>query len=228
MVVGRGKMVSTPRRAEVVEHWCLEPACQSDPDAATNSQSVAPGPRGARRADCCSCGRPPVRGTLSGTYLLARLNPDPSAHSHRNDGGLGVLCPTIGTSHSSGVAGFSEQITLQSRDCLPKVKGKVKGVGSGINAATLSRKNDARPFLARAVATGGWSVAHVGHIDRSSQGCRCALRSDRPTHRRASLRASVSSDRSGNATREPAQARGTRDGRLTLMRGTFFNRVVPE
>src|SRR5215470_15891254 len=35
--------------------------------------------------------------------------------------------------------------------------------------------------------------------------------------------ASVFLDRSGNATRGPAQARGTRDGRLTLMHGTFFN-----
>jgi hypothetical protein len=39
-------------------------------------------------------------------------------------------------------------------------------------------------------------LARVGRIDRSSQGCRCARRCDRPTHRRASLRASVSSDRS--------------------------------
>jgi hypothetical protein len=42
--------------------------------------------------------------------------------------------------------------------------------------------------------------ARFGRIDRSSQGCRCALRSDRPTHRRASLRASVSSDRSAQAS----------------------------
>src|SRR3954451_18330674 len=47
MVLGRGKIGSTPHRDEVVEHWCLEPACQSDPDAATNSHSVAPGSLGA-------------------------------------------------------------------------------------------------------------------------------------------------------------------------------------
>src|SRR5271165_5988175 len=50
------------RRNEVVEHWCLEPACQSDPDTATNSQSVAPGPRGARRVDCFYFRCPPARG----------------------------------------------------------------------------------------------------------------------------------------------------------------------
>jgi hypothetical protein len=35
--------ISPSRRNEVVEHWCLEPGCQSDPDTARNSQSVAPG-----------------------------------------------------------------------------------------------------------------------------------------------------------------------------------------
>ncbi len=67
-------MGSTPHRDEVVEHRCLEPACQSDPDTATNSQIVAPGPRGARRADCLSFGRPPVGGTMSRTESRARLN----------------------------------------------------------------------------------------------------------------------------------------------------------
>ena len=35
------------------------------------------------------------------------------------------------------------------------------------------------------------SVARVGRIDRSSQGCRCARRSDRPKRRTIALRASV-------------------------------------
>jgi len=38
------------------------------------------------------------------------------------------------------------------------------GVGSGINTAILNRKNDARLFLACAVAIGGWSVVHGGPI----------------------------------------------------------------
>src|SRR6516162_6954970 len=95
MALRRGKMSLTPHRAEVVEHWCLEPACQSDPDVATNSQSVAPGPRGARRADCFSLGRPPVRGTASPTESQSRLNPNVSP-SRRQWGG-GVLCPLIYT-----------------------------------------------------------------------------------------------------------------------------------
>jgi hypothetical protein len=41
--------------------------------------------------------------------------------------------------------------------------------------------------------------ASVGRIDRSSQGCRCALRSDRPKQQRMSLRASVGYDRRAQA-----------------------------
>ena len=79
------------RRNEVVEHWCLEPACQSDPDTATNSQIVAPGPRGARRVDCFYFRCPPARtspvGGLYGRLVSPLRRPRcPSSQRHR-------LCP---------------------------------------------------------------------------------------------------------------------------------------
>ena len=43
-------------------------------------------------------------------------------------------------------------------------------------------------------------AARFGRIDRSSQGCRCALRCDRPKRRTVALRASVSSDRRAQDT----------------------------
>ena len=42
MVLGGRTHEIALARDEVVEHWCIESACQSDPDIATDSQSVAP------------------------------------------------------------------------------------------------------------------------------------------------------------------------------------------
>ena len=50
MALGRHRLEVAPRRDEVVEHWCPEPECQSDPDTATNSQSVAPGSPGSTQS----------------------------------------------------------------------------------------------------------------------------------------------------------------------------------
>jgi hypothetical protein len=76
------------------DQWCLEPACQSDSDAATDSQIVAPGLPGSTQSRSFY----PQSSLGEGPQFRDRVSSE--AH-HRvvahleGDGGQGELCPSI-------------------------------------------------------------------------------------------------------------------------------------
>src|SRR4051812_29739941 len=59
---------------EAVDHWCLEPACQSGPGAAAYPVLLPPVPRGARGAECLPATPPAMRLLLVGLFERRRAD----------------------------------------------------------------------------------------------------------------------------------------------------------
>jgi hypothetical protein len=121
------------------------------------------------------------------------------------------MIPNRGPSGLVTILGMREPEARTAAGVMKPVGRKARGRGTGgspdaesyvqlpVNKYPPSRASPDRTSAVTSrigLGRSGRLAARFGRIDRSIERSPCALRCDRPKHRRASLRASVSSDRS--------------------------------